>query len=113
MDFGDKKVIAIIVIIIIAVVGVAAYMLMPHSYGPGNYIVGKDIPAGTYERTGAAIGVPCGINGDYLIVDDGANVTVESGEIIYINSSTENWWGFNYFLICIILTDNAIIFLIQ
>lgn len=90
MDFSDKKVIAIIVIIIIAVVGVAAYMLMPHSYGPGNYIVGKDIPAGTYERTGTAIGFPCEIKGNILIFEDGANVTVKSGEIIYINSSTES-----------------------
>lgn len=88
----NNKTLIAIIIIIVAIICVAAYMLMPHSYGPGTYVVGQDIPAGTYDRTGFALGDSCQICGSYMIVTDGTTVTVDSGEIIYINGTTTPWW---------------------
>ena len=86
-----KKVIAIVIVIIIAILGICYIAgvfntlgIAGTTYGEGSYIAGKDIPVGAYSVTGVVNGGPITYYGHEhkIVVGQGANVTVPEGVTI-------------------------------
>ena len=92
----NKKSILIIIIIIIAILAVCYFAgvfnsigIPGTSYGEGSYVVGQDIPAGTYSTDGLVTGGPIEYHGyeQKIIVENGANVEVPEGVTITFEGS--------------------------
>lgn len=94
MNSLTKKIIILAVVIILCI---GCYFLYENTakqtYNEGVYVVGDNISAGTYERTGSAYVLNGGFisMGDTVVIknDTGAEVFVKSGTLKYINDTTE------------------------